>query len=76
MEKIQSWGESRYFDFRVFEKHHPLPEREENYHIISSIASFLLLKNDQEIWKKGTKPRIATNFALANFWSHSFVGFL
>ena len=33
----------------ISEKHHPLPEREEDYCIISFIASFLLLKNDQEI---------------------------
>ena len=31
------------------ERHHPLPEREEDYYIISFIAGFLLLKNDQEI---------------------------
>ena len=42
---------SRYFDFHksLSEKHHPLLEREEDYYIISFIASFLLLKNDQEI---------------------------
>ena len=33
----------------LFERHHPLPEREKDYYIISFITGFLLLKNDQKI---------------------------
>ena len=74
---MQSWGESRYFDFiSISEKHHPLPEREENDYIVSFIARFLLLKNDKEIWKKWMKPRVETNFALAKVWCRSSVGFV
>ena len=64
-------------DILIFsERHHLLPEREEDYKIISFRTSFLLLKNDQEIGKKFTKPYVGTNFALPKFWSHSFVGFV
>ena len=34
------------------ERHHLLPEREEDHYIICFITVFLLLKNYPEIWKK------------------------
>ena len=33
----------------ISEKHHPLPEREEDYYISFLIPGLLLLKNNQEI---------------------------
>ena len=45
LEKIKSWGESRYFDFRKSPKGIILNQKED-YYVISFITGFLLLKND------------------------------
>ena len=75
-EKIKSWGESRYFDFRKSLRKASSSTRKRDYYIISFITDFLLLKNDQEIRKKFSETSCWDQFPFSQVWSHSFVGFV